>query len=200
MNVATKPRRAPQMEPDDRRRQLLEVAIHVFAEMGIDRATHGHVAKAAGVARPTVFAYFPTREELVTGVLTAVHRYMIDELVAPFGTGETYEERMAASGKSFIDATDSHGDHIKIWLMWSANFSEPVRSQYLEFEEEMIDRLARHLIGDAAGAPDAALKERTLIFIGAVAVLAQMAVRGEPRIRLEQYVRNVIQTLKSWVS
>jgi len=94
---------------------------------------------------------------------------------------------MAASGKSFIDATASHADHIKIWLMWGTNFSEPVRSQYLDFEEEMLDRLARHLIGDAAGTPDAALKERTLIFLGAVGVLAQMAIRGEPKVRLERY-------------
>lgn len=199
MNVVIKSRRAQQMEPDERRRQLLEIAIHIFAEMGIDRATHGHVAKAAEVARPTVFAYFPTRDELVKNVLSAVRRYMIDELVVPFGSGETYEERMAASGKSFIDATASHTDHIKIWLMWSTNFSEPVRTQYLEFEDELLDRLARHLIGDAGGTPDAALKERTLMFLGAVGVLAQMAIRGEPRPRLEQYVRNVILTLKSWI-
>ena len=66
--------RAVQMAPDERRQQLLGIAIHVFATKGIDGARHGDVARAAGVSIPTVHAYFKTRNDLVSAVLDAVKR------------------------------------------------------------------------------------------------------------------------------
>ena len=61
-----KRRRLP---PEERRAQLLEIAIDVFAERGLGAARHAEIAERAGVAVSTVFAYFETREALVDAVL-----------------------------------------------------------------------------------------------------------------------------------
>ena len=67
-------RRAPQLEPAARRAQLLDCAMAAFAERGIGGAGHAQVAERAGVSTPTVFAYFPTRQDLIRDVLLEVHR------------------------------------------------------------------------------------------------------------------------------
>ena len=127
-------RRASQMAPDERRLQLLDVAIQVFSARGIDGARHGDVASAAGVSVPTVHSYFKTRDDLVSAVLDAVGKYILDETIRPFMSGSTFDERMAASGEHLINTVPVKSDYFKIWVMWSAHFSDPFRDQYLRFE------------------------------------------------------------------
>ena len=47
------------------RRRIAEVALRLFDERGYDAVTVNEVAEAAGVAKVTLFAYFPTKECLV---------------------------------------------------------------------------------------------------------------------------------------
>src|SRR5262245_6016768 len=66
--------RAARMAPEDRRDQLLECAVQVFARRGLGRGGHAEVAEQARVAVATVFAYFKTREDLQVAVLAEVAR------------------------------------------------------------------------------------------------------------------------------
>ena len=77
LTVSARRRRLP---PDERRAQLLAIAIDVFAERGIGAARHAEIAERAGVAVSTVFLYFKTREALVDAVLDAVSRFFLDGL------------------------------------------------------------------------------------------------------------------------
>ncbi|MEU1286747.1 TetR family transcriptional regulator [Kitasatospora sp. NPDC005856] len=51
------------------RRAISEAAIALFLEHGFDRVSVADVAAAAEVSKPTLFSYFPTKEDLV------VHRF-----------------------------------------------------------------------------------------------------------------------------
>ncbi|KDN81437.1 TetR/AcrR family transcriptional regulator [Kitasatospora cheerisanensis] len=46
-------------------RRIAEEALRLFAERGFEDVTMGEVARAAAVARGTLFAYYPTKEALV---------------------------------------------------------------------------------------------------------------------------------------
>src|SRR5215510_2353636 len=70
--------RARRLLPTERRAQLLICALRVFARRGLGEARHGEIAKEAGVSVPTVFFYFPTRNELVNAVLDEVERFYIE--------------------------------------------------------------------------------------------------------------------------
>ncbi|WP_223167316.1 TetR/AcrR family transcriptional regulator [Nonomuraea sp. SYSU D8015] len=48
------------------RRRIAEVALRLFDERGYDAVTVNEIAEAAGVAKVTLFTYFPTKECLVT--------------------------------------------------------------------------------------------------------------------------------------
>jgi AcrR family transcriptional regulator len=52
-----------------RRLQILDAALTCFAERGFDRTTTAQVARAAGVGSGTLFHYFPTKAQLLTGLL-----------------------------------------------------------------------------------------------------------------------------------
>lgn len=74
MAVSPKRRSAPKpkrlrLSPDARRRQLLDVAADVLTRHGVEAVQISEVAARAGVTRPIVYRYFPTREALVLAVL-----------------------------------------------------------------------------------------------------------------------------------
>ncbi|GAB2907899.1 TetR/AcrR family transcriptional regulator [Nonomuraea fastidiosa] len=47
------------------RQRIAETALRLFAEHGYDAVTVNEIAEAAGVAKVTLFAYFPSKESLV---------------------------------------------------------------------------------------------------------------------------------------
>ena len=59
----------PRMSGTDRRNQLLEAALEVFARKGFDGATTKEVAAAAGVTEAIIFRHFPSKQALYTAVL-----------------------------------------------------------------------------------------------------------------------------------
>ncbi len=66
---STKRARAQRLDPAERRPQLLQCAIRVFARRGLGGAHHAEIAREARVSVPTVFFYFldwstATREEI----------------------------------------------------------------------------------------------------------------------------------------
>lgn len=197
--VATTARRAVQMAPEERYQQLLQIAINVFAEKGIDGARHGDVARAAGVATPTVHAYFKTRDDLVSAVLNATRKFIIKEAISPFTSGSTFDDRMQRSGQNLISLVPANPQYFKIWVMWNAYFGDPFRSQYRLFEEEAVTGLCQVLTGSPQAIEDEKLRERGLVFLGLGVFLTQMILRGESVERQEYFIENVIQTVRIWI-
>lgn len=56
----------------DTRAAILEAASRVFADEGVGAASIGRIATAAGVTRPTVYAYFDTKETIFAALVGAV--------------------------------------------------------------------------------------------------------------------------------
>jgi AcrR family transcriptional regulator len=56
----------------DRRQQILTTAEALFAARGFETVTMGEIAIASGVARPTVYAYFPNTAAILDALLDAV--------------------------------------------------------------------------------------------------------------------------------
>jgi AcrR family transcriptional regulator len=53
----------------ERRRQLIEAAVRVFAERGFRGATTRQIAAAAGVTEAVIFQHFPDKNSLYTAIL-----------------------------------------------------------------------------------------------------------------------------------
>jgi AcrR family transcriptional regulator len=57
--------------PDERPQQILDAALAVFDEEGLDRARLDDIARRAGVAKGTIYLYFPNKEELFKAMVRA---------------------------------------------------------------------------------------------------------------------------------
>ena len=60
---------AVRLSPEDRKQRLLEVAVEIVTEQGIEGVRIPEVARAAGVTRPVVYRFFPNRRALIVGIL-----------------------------------------------------------------------------------------------------------------------------------
>lgn len=57
------------MSGDDRRRQLIDVAIELFAQKGFGGTTTKEIAAAAGVTEAIIFRHFATKQDLYQAIL-----------------------------------------------------------------------------------------------------------------------------------
>lgn len=188
--------RAPRMAPDARRGQLLAAALRLFAEKGIGEARHSDLARAAGVAIPTVFHYFPSKPELVQATLAEVSRFLLEEIVAP------YEARAEPAPRvvehillAFCEAIDTHPDHIRVWLEWSVALRAGLWDSYLGFYHAALGRIGTLLAqGKAAGAVDPDVREEhaARVIVGLAHMIAQMKFSGSTRDQIRHTVHSLV--------
>jgi AcrR family transcriptional regulator len=57
------------MAGDERRQQLLKVAMRLFSEKGFSGTTTKEIAKTAGISEATVFKHFANKDELYSAIL-----------------------------------------------------------------------------------------------------------------------------------
>jgi AcrR family transcriptional regulator len=57
------------MAGEERRLQILRIAVHLFSQRGFRGTTTKEIAQAAGVSEAMVFRHFATKEELYTAIL-----------------------------------------------------------------------------------------------------------------------------------
>jgi AcrR family transcriptional regulator len=75
------------LQVDARRRQLLEVGSRLFAEHSFEEISMQQIAKAAGVSKPLLYHYFPSKTDLFRAAV-AEKAAELQALITPSGTGE----------------------------------------------------------------------------------------------------------------
>jgi AcrR family transcriptional regulator len=103
---------------------IREAAMRLFADRGFAGTTVEEIAEAAGVSRATVFAYFPTKEEIVFGDAAAA----VDGLAA----------RLAEGGDPTVRA-------VRAWLTELTGWLEPELLLQLRLGREAPAVAARRL-------------------------------------------------------
>jgi AcrR family transcriptional regulator len=68
---------AVRLPAPDRRRQILETAVRVFAEVPYSRATTADLARAAGVSEPALYRHFSGKKELFLGLMDEVRERLL---------------------------------------------------------------------------------------------------------------------------
>jgi AcrR family transcriptional regulator len=84
--------------PEERPQQILDAALSVFAEHGIDAAKLEEIAARAGVSKGTIYLYFSSKEELFREVV----RQRVGPAIANADTISVSEESAESQLKSYI--------------------------------------------------------------------------------------------------
>jgi AcrR family transcriptional regulator len=100
------------MTAEDRREQVIDASIGVFARRGFEGATTAEIAAKVGVSQPYLFRLFPTKKDLF---LAASERNMDDTigLLRASAGGKTGHEAMYEMAEAYQQMLDSNRD----WLL-----------------------------------------------------------------------------------
>lgn len=183
-----KPRRR-RLAPEERKAQLLETALEVFARRGFGRAGHTEIAQASGVAVSTVFLYFPTRKALVAAVLDEVGRFYLELARKIHQQQGPVAEIFAEHRRQFHETIETHPHRARIALDWSTAAREDVWPLYLQFIDTLVENHVSTIRrGQMSGEVPADVDPETsaLMLIGTAQMTAQLRLAGTEREKLDR--------------
>jgi AcrR family transcriptional regulator len=79
------------LQVDERRRQLLEAGAALFAEHSYEEISMRDIAKAAGVSKPLLYHYFPSKIDLFKAAV-AEKAAELQGVIEPTGQGTPFEQ------------------------------------------------------------------------------------------------------------
>jgi AcrR family transcriptional regulator len=118
---------------EDRRRLILEAAVHVFAHKGYHAARVGDIAEEAGVAHGLLYHYFPSKEALLETIFRDTWRDVLDAVRSVEGTEESARAQLAGIAKILLRAWRRDPDLVRVLVR------EVTRSSHLQKRIDEID-------------------------------------------------------------
>ncbi len=139
-------------------RKLIESALVVFSEKGIDASVIDDVIKQAGVSRGTFYNYFKTNTELLEAASSALADELVDAIENVVGQWDNPVERIATGIRLFLNFAKIYPTLAN--FVWRAGFNA-ANSKFLFY-----DYLPRHIVeSKAQGLPEIKDVETTLELI-----------------------------------
>lgn len=191
----TKKQPRTRLDPERRRSQLVDCAVAAFAEHGVARATHSHVAARADVSVSTVYAYFRTREDLVLATLAEVEAFL-DRIIGQTQVGEgTAFDELVALAHAFATVARDTPSLVIVWLDWSTSVGSSTWPAYLELLERLHTAACATIrrgqrLGNVARSINAATAAR--LYIGGGHTIALMEFEGVSRRELNRFVEQMV--------
>jgi AcrR family transcriptional regulator len=93
---------------DDSHQEMIETAVRLISEKGVDSLSIVAVARAMGINRTTVYYHFDSREALVA----AVKIWSSEQLAKAFGSGTPQQERIDYISRFVLN----NPELIKLWI------------------------------------------------------------------------------------
>jgi TetR/AcrR family hemagglutinin/protease transcriptional regulator len=186
------------MSPDQRRAQLLRCAIAAFAEYGVARATHGHVAERAAVSVSAVHSYFRTRDDLVAATLNEVESRLMDIIVNIDVQNSTVQETLSLMVRGFDKAAQEDPELIKVWLDWSTGFRADVWPGYLRMQERLHGAVRKALSRgkrDGVLSPQLNTAAAARLFVGGGHTIALARFAGATRREITILIDHLIKSI-----
>jgi AcrR family transcriptional regulator len=131
---------------EERREQVLDAAIHEFAEHGLHAAKTAAIAKRAGISQPYIYALFEDKKTLFLAAQERVRQYIKDAYQAAYRPAETPQESLRALGTLYRGVL-ANPDAPRCLLQGHAASADPeIREHMRAGFIEMFD-LVRRLTG-----------------------------------------------------
>ena len=94
----------------DKRRQILDAAVTVFARRGYFAAKVSEIARAAGVADGTIYLYFKNKEDIIVSVFADVLRHHLEKAKQEIARAHTPREKLLAVARHHLTALSENRD------------------------------------------------------------------------------------------
>jgi len=168
-------------EATSTRDRILRAALAAFAERGVEATSLDSVAAEVGVRKQTLLYWFPSKEQLLFGVVDHAVAEIGQRLTeSVLGAGPDLDDRL----KAVVDATfrlgSTHPELLAV-VREIARLGPPASTRLATAAEPLVDVASVGLARRDGGAPDAEHVRRVLLAAGArvVGIATEAEVRAD---------------------
>lgn len=134
-----------------RRKTIVESAARLFAQDGYAGCEMERVAADAGIAKGTLYLYFPGKQELFFACVDWGMSWMQQTVRAAAETVADPFERIAIAVRAYLEFFEEHPEYVELVIQERAIFRDRKQSTYFEYRAANIgywQDLYRQLIAD----------------------------------------------------
>jgi AcrR family transcriptional regulator len=95
---------------DRRRRQLLEVALKVFADRGFNATTMDDIAEHAGVTKPLLYQHFDSKRALYLELVDSVAHSMLEAIEKAVAVAQGPRQQVESGFAAYFHLVVTHAD------------------------------------------------------------------------------------------
>lgn len=125
-----------------RRRQLLEVAVDVFAERGFHGTSMDEVAEAAGVTKPVLYQHFTSKRELYLELLDDVGSHLVGAVTAAVGGASGPRQQVEAGCAAYFEFVTQETNAFRLLFGSGARRDEEFNDAVRRVEDVMAAAVA----------------------------------------------------------
>lgn len=141
------PRRRPRMATTDRQAQVIAKAAELFHEHGYAQTSMEDIADAVGVAKPTLYHHFRSKDEILVEIHQEISRVLRERHGARVEAGVGPSGLLFGIISDLLELTESHPAHQHVWIEHERELPDEAKSarqssveEYREILEEQIRR------------------------------------------------------------
>lgn len=138
---------------EQRRCSILEAARAVFARQGYANTVVEDIATQAGIAKGTLYLYFPSKEQIYLAALIEEARQLTADSRAAMDAAATWQDKLGAYIQVRLHYFDAHQDFLRIYLTEFRGMcmqGKPLAAEFLHLVHEGEAQLAQVLAAAAA--------------------------------------------------
>ena len=125
------------MDSDQRRRQILDAALGVFAKKGYHGSSVTDIIVAAGIARGTFYLYFESKRAIFDAILGVIFE-RVNEQIQPVlmphnGEGDGVRTQVEGNARRVCRLFLDHRDLVRILMAEAAGLDEQASARLVDF-------------------------------------------------------------------
>lgn len=118
-----------------RREELLAAAARVFARQGYPGTDVQQIADACGMAKGTIYLYFPSKESLFIGAVERAMQRLREAVRAAHMAIADPIEKLRAAVKAYFEFFQQHPDHAELMIIERAEYRDRKTPSYHQLRE-----------------------------------------------------------------
>jgi AcrR family transcriptional regulator len=120
---------------EERRQAIIEAAARLFAELGYSACEMERVAAELGIAKGTLYLYFPSKEALFYSCVDNGMRQMQAAVGEAADEAGDAIDRISRGIRAYLQFFEDHPEHVELLIQERANFKSRSRPTYFEYRE-----------------------------------------------------------------
>ena len=129
-------------DQEDRRSLVLRASTDSFARLGYRGTSLNHICEGAGIAKPTIYHYFPSKAAILYQVMYDYMEALIHAVEVPERRQLLPPDRLLELMKDIVAGLDSHRGQVRCFYENAVEFLSPPQRERIS---ELRQRYKQHL-------------------------------------------------------